>query len=161
MKKMRPTSGRVLLALFNILGTLEGKRFLDLFSGSGQVALEANKRNAALVYSVESDRKSCSNIVVRSPKEVICFCMDVRRAVTRFAKREESFDIIFADPPYGLGWGLELPKLIENNSSILSDDGVFVFEHSDKEKLYELDSDIWSKDDRVYGGTILTFYKRR
>ena len=46
MKEMRPTTGKVMQALFNILGPLRGKSFLDLFSGSGQIALNAYKRGA-------------------------------------------------------------------------------------------------------------------
>ena len=161
MKEMRPTTGRVLLALFNILGPLKEKSFLDLFSGSGQIAMEASKRGATLVYSVESDKKRYAELVRRVPKDAKCLCMDVRRAVPRFSKRMEKFDIIFADPPYGLDWGLELPSIIGNNGSILSDEGIFIYEHSDKEKICELDLNNWSRDDRVYGGTILSFYKRR
>ncbi|MFA5671275.1 MAG: RsmD family RNA methyltransferase, partial [Synergistaceae bacterium] len=43
---MRPTTGKVMQALFNILGPLNGNSFLDLFSGSGQIALNAYKRGA-------------------------------------------------------------------------------------------------------------------
>lgn len=161
MKEMRPTTGRVLLALFNILGSIKEKSFLDLFAGSGQIAIEAHKRGAAITYAVESDKKRCSDLVKKAPKEVICLCMDVRRAVPRFSKKMEKFDIIFADPPYGLDWGMELPSLIDKNNSILSDNGIFIYEHSDKEKICELDLNNWSRDDRVYGGTILSFYKRR
>ncbi|NLV82665.1 MAG: hypothetical protein GXZ18_06680 [Synergistaceae bacterium] len=160
MKEMRPTTGRVLLALFNILGPLDGKSFLDLFSGSGQITLEAKKRGAENICSIESDRKRYEAIVKKVPKDVKCFCMDVRRAVSRFAKKGESFNIIFADPPYDLGWGQELPKLIDNNNFVLSDNGIFVYEHSEREEIFELDLNKWSREDRVYGGTILTFYKK-
>lgn len=160
MKEMRPTTGKVVLALFNILGPLEGKSFLDLFSGSGQVAAEAKRRGAEKICSVESDRKRHSDIVKIMPKDVKCICMDVRRAVSRFAKNGESFDVIFADPPYGLGWGKEFPTLIELNSRVLSIDGVVVFEHSDREKAEDIDPENWNRDDRSYGGTVLTFYNR-
>lgn len=161
MKEMRPTTGRVLLALFNILGPLEGMSFLDLFSGSGQVAFEAEKRGAESVCFVESERKRYVEIVKKAPKGVKSFCIDARRAVSKFSKNKVSFDIIFADPPYDLGWGQELPKLIDDHSSILSDNGFFIYEHSVKEDVLELDSLEWSREDRVYGSTVLTFYKRR
>ena len=45
MKEMRPTTGKVTLALFNILGNIHGRSFLDLFSGSGQIALTAARRS--------------------------------------------------------------------------------------------------------------------
>lgn len=159
MKDMRPTTGKVALALFNILGSLEGARFLDLFSGSGQIAAQAYKKGAAFVCAVESDRKRHGEIVGKMPRDVVALCMDVRRAVARFAKKGESFDIIFADPPYGLGWGRELPALIESNAAVLSDGGVFVFEHADREAAADVAG--WEREDRSYGGTVLTFYRRK
>ncbi len=54
------------------------------------------------------------DIVKTMPEDVKCLCMDVRRALSKFAKNGESFDVIFADPPYGLGWGAELPKAVIN-----------------------------------------------
>lgn len=161
MKEMRPTTGKVLLALFNILGPLDGKSFLDLFAGSGQISAEAARRHADKVCCVESDKKRHADIVKRLPKDVKCLCMDVRRAVSRFAKNGESFDIIFADPPYELGWGKEFPELIESSDGVLSDGGVIIFEHSDREEIKELSAEKWETEDRAYGGTVLTFYRRR
>ncbi len=161
MKEMRPTTGKVMLALFNKLGDLAGLSFLDLFSGSGQIAAEAARRGASPVCLVESERKRHAEIVKRVPKDVKCLCMDVRRAVSRFAKNKESFDIIFADPPYELGWGKEFPSLIDANAEILSEDGVLIFEHSEREDTSFLDERIWDREERAYGGTILTFYRRK
>ncbi len=160
MKEMRPTTGKVMLALFNIIGSLDGKSFLDLFSGSGQIAGEAKRRGAETVCAVESDRKRYADIVKRVPKDVKCICMDVRRAVSRFAKNGENFDIIFADPPYELGWGKEFPELLEVNCGVLAEGGVAVFEHSDREHAIDLDPEKWNREDRAYGGTILTLYRR-
>ncbi len=158
MKEMRPTTGKVLQALFNILGSLEGKSFLDLFSGSGQIGLNAYQRRAESVCLVESDRKRHFDIVKNMPEDVKCLCIDVRRALSRFAKNGESFDVIFADPPYGLGWGTELPQLICRYSEVLSTDGTLIFEHSEKEKADDIPG--WKREERTYGGTVLTFYKR-
>ena len=158
MKEMRPTTNKVMQALFNILGPLESKSFLDLFSGSGQIALNAYKRGARRVSLVESERKRFGDIVKNMPEDVKCHCMDVRRALARFAKDGESFDIIFADPPYGLGWGVELPKLIYKHSEVLSPNGPLILEHSEKEKSDDIPG--WEREDRVYGGTVLTFYRR-
>ena len=57
VKEMRPTSGKVMLALFNILGNIHGKGFLDLFAGSGRVAASARLKGASPVVLVESDRR--------------------------------------------------------------------------------------------------------
>ena len=158
MKEMRPTMGKVMQALFNILGSLEGKSFLDLFSGSGQITLNAYKRGADRVSLVESERKRFGDIVKTMPEDVKCLCMDVRRALSRFAKDGESFDVIFADPPYGLSWGAELPQLIFKHSEVLSPNGTLIFEHSEKEDADDIPG--WEREERTYGGTVLTFYKR-
>ncbi len=70
MKEMRPTTGKVTLALFNILGNIHGRSFLDLFSGSGQIALTAARKGAAPVVSVESERKRHAEIVKKAPAGV-------------------------------------------------------------------------------------------
>ena len=90
-----------------------------------------------------------------------CLCADVRRAVPRLAKSGDRFDIIFADPPYNLGWGEELPALIAANESILAEGGVFIFERSEEEEPAGLDAKRWEREDRKYGGTVLSFYTRR
>ena len=161
MKEMRPTTGKVMLALFNILGNVNGRSFLDLFSGSGQIAAAAAKKGAAPVVSVESERKRHAEIVKKAPAAVKCLCFDVRRAVARFAKNDEKFDIIFADPPYNLGWGDEFPKLMAANERILAPDGVIIFEHSEEEEPAVMDETKWEREDRRYGGTVLSFYRRR
>lgn len=161
MKDMRPTSGKVMLALFNILGPLDGKRFLDLFAGSGQIAAEALRRGAETVYAVEADKKRYSCMVKKLPGAAGALCMDVRRALPRFVRNGEVFDIIFADPPYNLGWGKEFPPLIEKNAGALAPGGVIIFEHLDGEVIKEIDADKWDREVRGYGGTVLSIYRRR
>lgn len=161
MKEMRPTTGKVLLALFNILGPLDGKGFLDLFAGSGQVAAEAARRRAGEVYAVESDKKRFALMSKKLPAGVKALCMDVRRAVPRFVKNGQTFDIIFADPPYELGWGREFTELMEKNAGILAPGGVIVLEHSDREPAKEMDPAAWRREQRNYGGTALSIYRRR
>ena len=160
MKEMRPTAGRVKSALFSILGNICGRSFLDLFSGSGQIAFDAYGRGAGPVVSVESDRARHAAIAAKAPEDLICLHMDVRRAVARFAKRGESFDIIFADPPYRLGWGKEFPALIAGNASVLAPGGVIIFEHAAEEEAADTAPLGWVREDRTYGGTVLTFYRR-
>ncbi len=157
-KDFRPTSAKVLQALFNILGDVRGDRFLDLFSGSGQVALTAAGKGAD-VCLVESDRKNFGDILKKITPEIRCVNMDVRRAIPKLLRENAEFDIIFADPPYMLGWGTEFPKLMDKNVKLLAEDGVIIFEHSEREKADF--GEQWETENRAYGGTILTFAKRR
>jgi 16S rRNA (guanine966-N2)-methyltransferase len=164
MKDMRPTMGRVVLAVFNILGPLSGRSFLDLFSGSGRIASEAIKAGASPVYAVESDGRRARAISARLPKEAKVLRMDVRRALARFAARGESFDVIYADPPYGLGWETEFPALIERHGSVIAKGGVLIYEHSDREKTAPLGENMeedWETEERKYGAAVLTIYRRR
>ncbi len=61
MKAVRPTAGRVLLALFSILGNVDGGRFLDLFAGTGRVGRAALERGASVTW-VESLRERAQAI---------------------------------------------------------------------------------------------------
>ena len=161
----RPTSGKVLLAMLNILdaaGRIEGARVLDLFSGTGRVALALLGRGADSVLAVESDRSRAAAISAefkRGRRNAKILCGDVRRVVPKLAREGERFAVVFADPPYSLGWGEELIRLVSANWSILTDDGVFVFEHAAREALppFEADGPL-EREDRVYGDTVLTFY---
>jgi 16S rRNA (guanine(966)-N(2))-methyltransferase RsmD len=162
----------VLSALFNILGSsghLYGASFLDLFSGTGAVAAEAMRRGAARVLAVESDRARAA-LISRGMEalgaEAACMCADVRRAIPKLSGEagkagvasEGTFDIIFADPPYRMGWAEILPPMIEGNARILARGGVFVLERSSKETPVEI---AIPRDDRIYGDTVLSFYWNR
>lgn len=164
-KEARPTSGKVLLALLNILnaaGHIDGVRALDLFSGTGQVALAMSKQGARPVLAVESERNRAAAIADafrKSASDARCICGDVRRVLPKLARDGERFGVVFADPPYSLGWGEKLIALMSENWGILAEDGVFVFEHSVRDELPPLDMDgSVEREDRVYGDTVLTFY---
>lgn len=158
MKEFRPTSNKVAQALFNILGDVAGLRFLDLFSGSGQIAFRAAEKGADVTL-VESDRKNFGDILKKTAPDIRCMNLDVRRALPKLLREDRQFDIIFADPPYMLGWGRELPKLLDANGKLLAYGAVFVFEHSERE--IPSFSELWTTEQRAYGGTTLTFARRR
>jgi 16S rRNA (guanine966-N2)-methyltransferase len=103
----RPTSDRVREALFSALeaefGTLRGLRFLDLYAGSGAVALEAASRGAVGVTAVESDRRAAR--VVTANAASVGFGVDVRAqpvAAVLASPAAAAFDVVFLDPPYSL-----------------------------------------------------------
>lgn len=105
--KTRPTSGRLREALFNICQhQIEGARFLDLFAGSGAMGIEALSRGAARSVFVDTSRDSirCIHANVEAfglEADSEIMCLDVFEAMSKLAKRGYSFDIIYADPPYG------------------------------------------------------------
>ncbi|MBQ7220059.1 MAG: RsmD family RNA methyltransferase [Synergistaceae bacterium] len=161
MKDVRPTSGRVVSALFSILGgKVGGARFLDLFAGTGRVGLEALRRGAESCVFVESV-KSRAEEIRKSAGESLVLSLEVRRAVSWLVKRNMTFDVIFADPPYCSGWCETLPSL-PNLAGLFAPDAVMVIEHSSREPLALSDNpnSLMIDSVRDYGETCLTFLKQ-
>jgi 16S rRNA (guanine966-N2)-methyltransferase len=110
----RPTSDRVRQALFNVLEhgpaqfDFDGARVLDLFAGSGALALEALSRGARYAILIEDDAEA--RAVIRRNIEALSLTGVTkiwRRDATDLgeAGRLQPFDLIFCDPPYGKGLG--------------------------------------------------------
>ncbi|GHS95403.1 methyltransferase small [Synergistales bacterium] len=163
MKEVRPTSSRVLSALFNILGSVDGLSFLDIFAGTGRVGFEALEKGAADVVFIEALRERAASIERAIPAEfddrAVVLSLELRRGLSWLKKRGKTFDIIFADPPYGEGWGKSLLS-VKNLDILLKQDGVFIMEHSSRENLTAAPP--WVVfDERTYGETTLSFYSVR
>jgi len=104
----RPTAERVKEAVFSMLQfDIEGRRVLDLFAGSGQMALEAISRGAASAVLVDKS-KDANKIIAKNIEKTrfqdLCrvFSMDYAEYIRRYAG--EKFDIVFLDPPYAAGF---------------------------------------------------------
>jgi 16S rRNA (guanine(966)-N(2))-methyltransferase RsmD len=103
----RPTSDKLRGALFNILtsaGMVEGKRFLDLYAGSGAVGIEAISRGAAHSVMVENDKLALralhSNLKSFGiTREATVLERDVTNALHELQSLSR-FDVIFLDPPW-------------------------------------------------------------
>lgn len=112
---LRPTPAKVRQALFNMLGDIEGWSMLDLFSGSGVMALEALSRGAAQVVSVESQPRALASLCrLRDSLELEDRWRVLRADVIRGLARLEGsdFDLVYADPPYARGWSERIPQLL-------------------------------------------------
>lgn len=160
MKDVRPTSGRVLAALFSILGEkVERPDFLDLFAGTGRVGLEASRRGAAKCVFVESVKARAESIRKISGDSVV-LGLEVRRAVAWLTKRGMTFDVIFADPPYCAGWCETLPA-VAGLRELFAPGAVMIIEHSVREKLTlsQNPNNLCIISERIYGETSLTFLK--
>jgi 16S rRNA (guanine966-N2)-methyltransferase len=101
----RPTTDKIKETLFNMLQPdIPGAYFLDLFSGSGQIGLEALSRGAAYAVFVENNRKAAKCIeeniaFTKFTKESRLMTADVISALHQLDGRY-TFDVIFMDPPY-------------------------------------------------------------
>ena len=130
--KARPTTDFAKENLFNILTNIidfEECNTLDLFSGTGSISLELLSRGCKSVTSVEMDSLHFAHL-----KKCVQTLGDdnwriVRDDVFRFLRRcSASYDLIFADPPYALKKLAEIPDIVMN-STLLNEDGIFIFEH--------------------------------
>jgi 16S rRNA (guanine966-N2)-methyltransferase len=172
-KILRPTTDRVKESLFNIL-SVEGKRVLDLFAGSGSVGLEAVSRGASRVILVES-QKACADAIrtniercgfLNMPLEegggggqdVEVIDCPVERALRLLGHRGERFDVIFADPPYGRNLMDETLRLVRAQA-LMSTDGVLVVQHSSREECPARREGYRIEDSRRYGETALSFLR--
>lgn len=161
MKDIRPTSGRVMSALFSILGeAADGAEFLDLFAGTGRVGIEALRRGAKRAVFVESVKNRADDIK-RSLKDSdanIVLSLEVRRALSWLVKHDMRFTVIFADPPYNSGWCDSLPAL-PNLDAVFSPGALMVIEHSTREPLTLVNNphNLTITSTREYGETCLTF----
>lgn len=158
---VRPTTDRVKESLFNILQfQLEGRRFLDLFAGSGQIGLEALSRGAAKAVFVDASRDS-TRVVEKNVKA--CGMTDQAQIVCAdFAAflrgNREKFDIAFLDPPFREGL---LPRALALTAEAMNPGGVVVCEHPKEVELPEEAGNF--RRDKVYryGKIMLTAYRAR
>lgn len=158
----RPVLARVREALFNALGSIEGLRILDLFSGTGAIGLEGLSRGAQSAVFVESGAEQCavirSNLAALEMKgEVIR--ADVYRALDIFARAGRTFDFVFADPPYEQGMGSMTVNRV-CKSGILSPEGVMAVTVRKNEELPKEAGTCRMIFDRRYGDTRLAMYGR-
>lgn len=160
IKDVRPTSSRVLSAMFSILGDkIQGAKFLDVFAGTGHVGMEALKRGAESCVFIESVKTRADEIKKLAGDSVV-LSLDVRRGISWLVKREMKFDIIFSDPPYNSRWCDVFPAIKDLNL-LFDDECILVIEHSVRENLTLKDNPnkLEIISEREYGETSLTFIK--
>lgn len=161
---VRPTADRVKEALFNILPRdLSGARILDLFAGSGNLSIEALSRSAAHAVLIESSEQSAA--IIRENLRHVGFTAQaevwvapVARSLRTLARRSDSFDYIFLDPPYDRELAGDSLELIAR-CDLLRAGGTLVIEHSARERLNEIYGRLRLHDQRRYGDTRLSFYR--
>lgn len=157
--KTRPTLDRVKEAVFSSLYDINDKVFLDLFSGSGSIGIEALSRGARKVVFNEID-KNALNIIKKNianlniSEEYELHNLDYRRCLKNLNMK---FDIIYVDPPYAAKYYQEVIDEI-NDLNLLSADGIIVLE---SEKNISLDLKQYNIIKSVSYGRIKITYLRR
>ncbi|GFH43368.1 methyltransferase [Lactococcus hodotermopsidis] len=161
-KTTRPTGDKVRAAIFSMIGPyFEGGRVLDLFAGSGGLAIEAVSRGMSCAVLIERDRKA--QMVIQAnlemTKEVEKFQllkMDVKRAIGRLVGQ---FDLIFLDPPYAKE-EIEQHILLLLARDLLSHDAIIVCETDKSVVLPENVADFIIVKQKRYGISKITIYER-
>ena len=167
---VRSTQDLVRKAFFDIIGQdLEGLTFLDLFAGSGAIGLEAISRNAKRVFFVEGDARcaaviqenlSTIGIASRDNFGLSHFVMnkDAFVAIKDLSRRAEKFDIIFADPPFGVDLAKKTLKTLEGYD-IVHPTSLVIIQHDKKESLPDMPGRFLRVKEKKYGKSILTLFK--
>lgn len=154
-RPIRPTSALIRESVFNrFQDRLTGARFLDLFAGSGIMSLEALSRGASFALAIESDVRQCRRIADQfktfglTAAQARAIPTDVA-ALLEKPCREEPFDWVFLDPPYGFA---ALPRLVEQcrTHGWCRDGGVILVEHGCR------DPDLPGFSRRDYGDSSLS-----
>ncbi len=156
----RPTTDSAKEGLFNILINrfdLEDVEVLDLFAGTGNISLEFLSRGAKSVLSIDSHfvsfkfmKKSMHDVGAENWKVIK---NDVFKYVPKI---DRQFDIVFADPPFGLKNIYDIPKLVLE-STLLKEDGLLVVEHGRETDFSEITN---FESLRNYGGVNFSFFSK-
>ena len=160
----RPTADRVKEALFSILGArVYGARVLDLYAGSGALALEALSRGAEYAVLCDCGREAC-RVIRENIADLGCEqrarLMQMRdtAALEALKKNGDSFDLIFLDPPYRMDTAPVCAAIAE--MGLLRAEGVIVAEHG-RETPPGVSAPLTLFDRRQYGAAGLSFYRQR
>jgi 16S rRNA (guanine966-N2)-methyltransferase len=157
----RPTSDRVREALFSMLALVEGAEVLDLFAGTGALGIEAVSRGARRAVFIERDAGALGALrdnlaaLGLEPGEAEVRRGDAFGALRTAREREETYDLVFIDPPYrqARDWGPELavilPPLLRPAARVVVE--------SDRRAPVELGLEV--EQERRYGNTNITIHR--
>ncbi len=156
--KARPTTDFAKENIFNVLDNLidlEDKIALDLFSGTGSIAFELLSRGCRQVYSVEKDFAHHGFIRKVMQELKTDHFMAIKGDVFTYLNScKQTFDIIFADPPYALK---ELPAVPQRivSGNFLNPEGIFIMEHP---KEYDFSEAPLFYQKRTYGSVNFSIF---
>jgi len=159
---IRPAMDRMRESIFAILGDMTGKSFLDLFSGSGTIAIEAVSHGAFPVSLCEMDKSKAKTVLENVSitekemgKKIDCHFM----AVELFLKRcKGQYDYIFFDPPFPYKFRLELLQTASKRK-LITDTGTILIHRPSEDPLPDKINTLIRYDQRVYGRSIVDFYR--
>lgn len=160
----RPTTDRIKETLFNMIAfDLPGCRFLDLFSGSGGIAIEALSRGGKEAVLIENNKEALMCIYknlekTRLQDQAIVYNIDVESGLQKLSQQNKKFDIIFLDPPYALE---RIQKILEYiaKEDLLDVNGYIILEQGTDKALSDIEGLRLMKT-KQYKTTTLSFFER-
>lgn len=160
-RDIRPTTDMVKESVFNILQfDIEGRTFLDLFAGTGQMGIEAISRGAKHATFLDSSRESIA--LIKENVKITGFgdkATVLQTDSLRFIESAGKYDIIYIDPPYKTTLAAEALRKI-NEFDILKDNGIIVCESTNETEMPELFEPYMKQKERRYGKIKLTVYTK-
>ena len=161
---IRPMTDRVKTSVFNTLYSSgrepENQSVLDLFSGTGNLALEALSRGAKEAYLVDSSkkavqiiRKNCQLLKIQSSVKI--YQKDVFRFLSTY--KGKSFELVFADPPFKKHWGKHILKSFISSPAV-GDNTMLVLEISSQEDLPEKGDGYYLFTKKQFGDKQVLFF---
>ena len=162
----RPTSDRVREAAFGVLASelgragdaaeqLAGRAFLDLYAGSGAVALEAMSRGAASAVAVENERRA-AEVIRRNARETGLGVRVITAGVEKYlAGPSQQFDICWLDPPYRLANTAVESTLGRLTDGWLAPGAIVVVERARRDEPFVWPDRLGDRWERRYGETTL------
>ncbi len=163
-KGLRPTTGKVREALFDILRVrMENARFLDLYAGTGAVGIKALNEGAAEVVFVEDNKGHIRKLRELLEKHHVSDRGDITNQkaisyITRAEQQDLTFDIIFLDPPYHTDEIINALAAI-GRSAIIKPNGIVIAEHFTKKILPDRFDRLHKVNTYTYGDSILSLFE--
>ncbi len=160
----RPTMDRVKESVFaSIQDYIKDSTVLDLFSGSGQLGIEALSNGANKCYFIDNNKevikvleKNINNLNIKD-KSIVLNC-DYKKSLHYFHDNNITFDLIFIDPPYDYNVYEKIMNKIDEYN-LLSDNGIIVIEYS-KYKLLDRYGNLSLYKEKKYGNKYVNMYRK-
>jgi 16S rRNA (guanine(966)-N(2))-methyltransferase RsmD len=156
---IRPAMDRMRESVFGVLGDMSGLSFLDLFSGSGIIALEAASRGASPVVAVEKDKAKFPMLIRNlsiAEERIECKSTSTELFI---ARNKMAFQVVFCDPPFPYRYRSELLRSLSERPSS-APGGLVLIHFPVEDRLLDSYGPLRLEDERIYGRSHVRFYRK-
>ncbi len=161
----RPTTDKVKESIFNMIGPyFDGEEVLDLFSGSGGLAIEAVSRGCSHATCVDKNYQALKIIkeniaITKEPEKFTTIKLDADKAIEKLSELQKKFDYLFLDPPYAKQKIIEqIEKMTELD--LFTQSAIIVCETDKTVELPESIAGFEQIRKQTYGITSVTIYRK-